>query len=566
MIESLHIVNYALIDNLDISLDSGLTIITGETGAGKSIILEALSLVMGERADYSSMRDKSRKTVVEAVFSLSPDEARRISPFLENEAEVDVFPNQVILRRELSPRGSSRSFINDTPVNLGIMGTVSEMLLDIHSQQLNIQLSTEGFQREVLDSYAGNDNLRQVYKSKYEIYRDALKQYKDTSDMIKRMSAEAAYLGYQLEQLEELNPQPGEQAQLEKQQELLTNAAEIKENLGYVLSRFDGENGEKSISQKLKEANLALSRLGNIYTESDDLVSRLDTVRLEIEDIVETVRQFDNSLTASPEELAAIEDRLSGIYSLEAKHNVDSIEALISLRDKLRHQLEVTSNADDTLANLEAKARKAKKDAVLAGRNLTESREAAAEKLEALIVRTARPLGMHNLDCRIEITPSKLGAEGADNIEFLFSFNKNQQLTTVEKSASGGEISRIMLALKTILAEDASLSTVIFDEIDTGVSGEVALSMARAMKQLSGNTQVIAITHLPQVAAFGDHHLKVYKQDNQETTLTSVKMLDKAEREHELAAMLSGQSGEETAVAAARQLMESAHKQQFKTI
>lgn len=552
MIESLHISNYALIRSIDIDFARGLNIITGETGAGKSIILGALGLIMGERADLRSMREGTQKTVVEAVFDITdhPD----INDKLEA-AQLDTDPTHLILRRELTAKGGSRAFVNDTPVNLQLLREVALELLDIHSQHRNLLLSDHNFQLSVLDALADNSALLDEYRRAYDAYRQALMQYKKTADLLKRSKSEEEYLTFQLNQLDELQLRAGEQAELEHSRELLANTEDIKDRLTAIIGSL---TEPQSVTEALNHACNGLDQLNDVYDDAAEMTERLESAKNEIQDVINTLTGYDARLQADPFALQEVEQRLSSIYSLEAKHHVDSDEALIKLREQLREQLKTISNGDETLADLENAAKQAKKQAVTIARKLSARRQTIATEFVTQLSDRARPLGMSNLRCQVEFATIKLNQTGMDSVEFMFAFNKNQPLMPVGKTASGGEISRVMLALKSVVAERMRLSTLIFDEIDTGVSGDIAGRMGRMMQDLGNDAQVIAITHLPQVAALGERHIKVYKHDDEQSTMTDIRVLDNKERRSELALMLGGNPDDKTALAVAATLLKGA--------
>ena len=550
MIRSLHITNYALIRSIDIDFDAGLNIITGETGAGKSIILSALGLLMGDRADTKAVRDPSAKTVVEAVFDI--DGLTDINAQLRVN-DLDVMGNTLIIRRELTTRGGSRAFINDTPVNLALLRQISEQLLDIHSQHQNLMLTDNGYQLRLLDALSDNAPLLAEYQELYTAYRKALKEYVTTRDAVARVSAEAEFLTFQLEELEALNLKPGEQAQLEKDRDLLANVTDIKAGVSGALESL---TGPEDVTVCISRCMERLASVADYYEDARQLNDRLLSARIEIADILDSIREYDNNLQADPRELESIEDRLGRIYSLEAKHHLDSDTQLIALRERLSKQLDAVNNSEVTLSELENAAKQAKKAAVLKARELTARRTKVAASFAALLKERAMPLGMENLRCEIVLTPTKLAPAGADAVEFMFAFNKNQPLMPVGKTASGGEISRVILAIKSIVADRMHLPTMIFDEIDTGVSGDIAARMGAMMKDISLSSQVITITHLPAVAARGDIHFRVFKHDDERSTLTQIQRLSGEERVTELAQMLSGAASEE-AVAAARALLVS---------
>ena len=552
MIKTLHISNYALIDNIDIEFGEGLNIITGETGAGKSIILGALSALMGARAELKVVRNPEKKTIIEAVFGDEGiDRVNRL--LLEN--DIDACQGECILRREMTSRGGSRAFINDTPVTLQQLQAVSAELLYIHSQHQNLQLAKPEYQLYLLDSLADTDELMQQYTKAYDEYRHSLREYVDTRDMVSRNHSEAEYLSFQLEQLDVLNLKHGEQEELENERELLRNVSKIKMTLVSALDSLGFESNP--VSESIGEAARDMSSLTDVFEDAADLASRLQSARLEIQDIVETISDMDSNINADPARLEMIEERLGEIYSLETKHHVDTDTQLIELRERLRTQLEAINNSDETLARLEEKAKSDKKKAVLIAREISEKRRRAAEIFAGSIRERATPLGMDNIRCEISIVQGKLSRSGIDTVEFLFAFNKNQPLMPVGKTASGGEISRVILAIKSIVAEHTNLPTIIFDEVDSGVSGDIANKMGRLMFDISKRVQVVTITHLPPVAAFGNRHFKVYKKDDENTTHTYIMELSPEERIKELAMMLSGSATDPSALAAAKSLLEA---------
>ena len=548
MIKSLHITNYALIESIDIDFDSRFNIITGETGAGKSIILSALSLLQGERAEMRSVRDPSTKTIVEAVFDIAG--LSDVNPLLEKN-DIDVLGDTCIIRRELTTRGGSRAFINDTPVTLALLREVSGMLLDIHTQHENRMLTDNSYQLRLIDALAGNGDLLAEYRVLYRAYRKALKEYVDTRDAVQRVSAESEYLSFQLSELEALNLVAGEQKQLERDREILANVSEIKAG---VTGALDAITEPEDITVSLARCMERLASISDYYEEATQLSDRLQSVKIELGDILDTIRDYDSGLVADPRELENIEERLGRIYSLETKHHVDSDAELVALRDRLAAQLDAVDNSEFTLGELEKAAKAAKKAAVLKARELTSRRAETAAVFAAQLKERAVPMGMDNMRCEVVLSPVKLGPDGADTVEFMFAFNKNQALMPVGKTASGGEISRVVLAIKSIVADRMRMPTMIFDEIDTGVSGDISARMATLMKQISADSQVITITHLPTVAARGNVHFKVFKHDDDSSTVTRILRLTDEERVSELAQMLSG-STTETALAAARALI-----------
>ncbi|MCC8118944.1 MAG: DNA repair protein RecN [Bacteroidales bacterium] len=551
MIKKLHISNYALITNIDIDFRDGLNIITGETGAGKSIILGALSLLLGGRAEMKAIRDTNKKSVIEATFeTVGFDLLKPI--FADN--DIDWEEQECILRRELMPSGRSRAFINDTPVNLQVLRDVAIHLVDIHSQHQNLLLADPAYQLSIIDCLAQNKELLEKYHDAYVQYRAALKRFTDTRDMIQRNQAEADFISFQLQELREVNLVPGEQEQLERDRDIMSNMTQIKELLADALNALS--QSDNNALSRLDEASNSLHRLSDVLDDADSLADRLESARLEIKDIAESLADYDDDMNADPRALDDMELRLSRIYSLETKHHVDTSDQLIELRDKLASQLNAINNADESLAQLQAEAKAAKRAASLLAKELSERRLNVAGAFAEELRQRAVPLGMKNLRCEVTIAQGKLSPTGIDSVDFKFAFNKNQPLMSVGTSASGGEISRLILSIKLVVAEKMQLPTIIFDEVDTGVSGDVAVRMGSLMAQISQSSQVIAITHLPQVACQGATHFKVYKEDDETSTNTHIRELSAEERVSELALMLSGNPDDPAARSAAASLLE----------
>ncbi|MDE5970051.1 MAG: DNA repair protein RecN [Muribaculaceae bacterium] len=552
MIESLHISNYALIDRVDIDFEPGLNIITGETGAGKSIMLGALSLLMGERADSRVVTDLESKSVIEASFSVK-NRPELQQYFLENDIEWD--DAQCILRREILPNGRSRAFINDSPVNLDKLKYVALTLVDIHSQHQNLLLASPPYQLRILDVLAGNGQRLEEYEKRYQAFRKAVKEFVAMRREIEKANADEEFTRYQLEKIERLNLLPGEQEELERERELMANMTDVKQSLDAITDSL--LNANPSALSLLKEAIQCAGQLSGVIEEADSLVDRLEAARVEIRDIADTFADYESELNADPARLQEVEQRLNDIYELERLHHVNTSDQLIEIANTLRTQIKTIDDADETLKRLEAKARHAKAYALEMAREISEARHAEAITFANILRERALPLGMKNLNVVIQVTDADMSSTGIDAVEFLFAFNKNQTPLPVGKTASGGEISRIMLSIKSIVADKMELPSIIFDEVDTGVSGDVANRMGELMKLISDNIQVIAITHLPQVAAKGNAHFKVYKEDNDQSTNTHISRLDEKGREVELAIMLSGSPDDPAALAAARSIINS---------
>lgn len=553
MLNSLHISNYALIDNIDIRFHAGLNIITGETGGGKSIILGALSLLLGERADLRSIGNSERKSVIEAEFDIKDNVALR-NYCRENDIEAD--DDVMIMRREISPTGRSRSFINDTPVRLEDMKEVGLRLVDIHSQHQNQLLSSPDFQLRIIDSLAENGKSLNEFSELYSSYKTALHKLKATKSAIAKDRENADFMQFQLQRLDELDLQPGEADTLEAEREQIAEAADARERFNEVLIALSA--GETNALSLLSDATGALENILVHLPVEAEVKERLDNMMTELADIADTVEEAASAFPADlSSDLEAIERRLRRIEDVKDRQGVASADELIQVRTRLQSRLQRLEDSEGILKELEQEARKAKKLAVEQAARITAARKRAAEEFAAVLRETAMPLGMKNLVCEIAVEPTDMSATGADNIEFRFAFNKNQVPVAVGSVASGGEISRMMLSIKSIIAHRMSLPTVIFDEVDTGVSGDVADRMGRMMRDIGENIQVITITHLPQVAAKGEHHFKVFKHDTDTSTVTHIKELSRAERTDELALMLSGDSTNPASRAAAEELLAS---------
>lgn len=551
MLQTLSISNYALIDRVEIDFTAGFNVITGETGAGKSIMLGALSLLLGGRADTRTVADPSRKSVIEADFLLESDYPGLRALCVENDIDWD--GKHCLLRREISAAGGrSRAFVNDSPVALSRLRDVALHLIDIHSQHQNQLLAQPSFQLDVIDALAGNAGPLEEYRRRYEAFKAAVKRLKVTQKKLELSRENEEYTRYQLARIDELNLSPGEQQELERQREVATNISSLKSGLRRVIAALSDDNDEGVIS-RLHEAEAASASVVSLLGE--EVTSRLESARIEIEDILSTFTAADEDLQSDPRLLEEIEQRLSAIYDLQRRHKVETVEELIAIAESLRSRLTVIDNGDEEVSRLRAEARRLRALALEQAALLSEARHEAASQLRDELLRVARPLGMKNLDVDIRVSPADISSTGTDHVDFLFSFNKNQPLTTVAGVASGGEISRLMLSVKTIIASHMRLPSIIFDEIDTGVSGEVAGRMGAMMRQMASDIQVIAITHLPTVAAKGASHFKVYKYDDETSTHTAIRRLSDDERIDELAMMLSGDSAGAEARAAAASLM-----------
>ena len=553
MIKLLHISNYALIDRLEIGFDDGLTIITGETGAGKSIILGALSLILGERADTKAIRDTSTKTVVEATFDIT---GYHMEPFFK-ENDIDWDEKECIVRRELSPSGRSRAFINDSPVALSLLRELATRLLDIHSQHSNMLLSHPTFQLSILDSIAGNTTLLESYHSAYQQYREAVKRLDETEREMEQLRRNEDYIRFQVNQLQEMQLKPNEDQELEAQQNKLSNITGLKEALWNVSNLLDGEDG--SILQHLSTVAQRLTEAEGNLEDIKGMAERVGGAIIDLKDIARSVDATMESLNDDPAELNRVEERLSEIYSLMHKHNAGDVNELIAIERDYAMQLTEIEHNDDIIEQLKAEVQSHKSSAMNIAAQLSDKRQQAAKRFGKELLAMATPLGMKNIAFDVDFSKTDLMLHGTDAVEFMMAFNKNQKPMPVKDTASGGEISRVMLCIKTIIAHHMRLPSIIFDEVDTGVSGDVANKIGEMMAEIARNIQVIAITHLPQVAANGDHHLRVFKTDTDVETLTRVETLDDEEHVMEIARMLSGKGLNQAAIENAKSLIK--HKQ-----
>lgn len=550
MLISLQIENYALIDHLEFNPVKGLTVITGETGAGKSIIMGALSLILGQRADAKAVRTGSTKCVIEATFDISAYHLE--SFFSENDIEYDA--SATIIRREIYATGKSRAFVNDVPVQLATLKSLGDFLIDIHSQHQNLLIGKDTFQQEALDTLAGNSSQLTSYRAKYSQLMALRKRIAEMKEEAAQNAKDADYIRFQFTKLDEANLQEGEQEELEEEQELLSHAEEIKGGLSQIGDCLDGE-GESVVSM-LKQMRDKANSLVSVYPQLSEIAERLNSDYIDIKDIAEEVIDKAESVNFDPERFEWVEERLSTLYSLQKKHGCENVAELIALRDQLGEKMLHIDNSDDEIAELEATEKKLTAETKKLADALTETRKKAAASFEKELTAKVAYLGMPNVRFKVEISLLKnFSSTGQDEIKFMFSANKNQPLKPAGEVASGGEISRLMLSIKSLIASAKTLPTIIFDEIDTGVSGDIADRMGEVMKSMSGHLQVITITHLPQVAGKGDGHFKVYKQDSESDTTTHIIQLSTDERINEIARMLSGSKITEEAINNAKTLI-----------
>lgn len=550
MLKHLYIKNYALIDVLDIDFATGFSVITGETGAGKSIILGAIGLLLGQRADSKAVKTNTQKCTIEARFDISRYGLK--AWFEDNDLDCD--EDECIIRRELTAAGKSRAFINDTPTSLQLMRELGEMLVDVHSQHQNLLLQKEDFQVNVLDIIADNGKQKEAYSKAFAAYRKAENDLKTMREQISLTRENEEFMRFQLNELANADLKEDEQEALEQEQEAATHTEDIKTILFETNTILNDENSGALAALYL--ANQKLESAARLYPAIKDLSERMSSSFIELKDIAQETEAVAEDIDFNPERLAFINERLDTIYSLQHKFHKNTIAELIEEQRNLQEAIDNIDNSDTALADLEAATEKALLDAKAKADKLTETRQKTTAKVEKAIRGSLEALGMPNVEFKIEITKDELSAKGQDRVAFLFSANKGMAPRPVAQVASGGEIARLMLSLKALISGAVKLPTIIFDEIDTGVSGRVAEKMADIMRQMgNADRQVISITHLPQIAALGTHHYKVEKHDTQEGTTSVMRQLADEERINEIAQMLSGSDITEAARTNAKALL-----------
>ncbi|MBR1469602.1 MAG: DNA repair protein RecN [Prevotella sp.] len=552
MLKQLYIKNFTLIDELNVEFPSGFSVITGETGAGKSIILGAVSLLLGNRADTKQVKAGEQRCVVEAHFDIS---RYQLEPFFE-ENDIDYDAQDCIVRREVNANGKSRAFINDTPVSATLMRELGEQLVDIHSQHQNLLVSKEDFQRSVVDIIAADKPILDDYQQKYREFRTAEKAYEDFKEEIARNAQSTDFMQFQLSELTDAKLQENEQERLEQQRDTMSHAEEIKSSLYEAETLLSAdENGIVAATQK---AARLLQELTRFYPVAGELAERLNSCHIELKDIAGEVEKELENIDFDPRQLEIIHQRLDLLYSLQQKHQVDSVAELIAIRDELSRKIGHIENSDEELEKLRKEADALKQECLKKAKKLTSVRSKAAAQVEKEVENRLVALGIPNVRFKVELTEKPLSADGADKIIFLFSANKGTPMQPVSEVASGGEIARVMLSLKAIISGAVKLPTIIFDEIDTGVSGRVAEKMAQIMREMGDNDrQVISITHLPQIAASGTAHYRVSKAETSTGTQTKMARLSPEERINEIAQMLSGSEVTNEAIANAKQLLKA---------
>ncbi len=552
MLKSLTIQNYALINSLNIEWGEGFTTITGETGAGKSILLGALSLLVGQRADTDILLDKSRKCIVEATFDISP---YNLESFFEQN-EID-YNSHSIIRREILETGRSRAFINDTPVNLNTLKELGEKIIDIHSQHQNSYLTDWVFQIKILDIIAGNQDILRQYRESFRRFHELKKEFNELITLSEKGQQELDYIQHQFNELEQANIKHGEQHELETEIKVLSNAEEIKLYLKNVSDIFNAD--EQGTLLQIKEASYNLGKIKNLLPHSESLFQRIEALYIEARDIADEIEKLQDSIELDPEKLENTRQRLDQIYFLCQKHRVQDADALIDLQKKLEEKLKNIHSYADTIEKVQLALNQETSRLKQLAQQLHEARKSIVPSFEQEVVQLLQQLGMPNATFNVAFEQlPEFHTTGLDAVTFLFSANKQIPPQDISRVASGGELSRVMLALKSVIAKSLAMPTIIFDEIDTGVSGEIADKMGQIMKKMSEHMQVISITHLPQVAAKGKNHYLVFKIDSEKGTHTQIKWLNPEERIIEIAKMLSGKEISNAAISNAKVLLANA--------
>lgn len=553
MLLRLKISNYALISESEINFDSGLTVITGETGAGKSILMGALSIVLGARADSSVIKQGEKKTVVEAEFDVKNYNLKWF--FDQNDLDYD---DTVLIRREVLDTGKSRAFINDTPVNINTLKDLGLFLTDIHSQHQTLLIANNGFQMSIVDAFAANKDLLDKYKKLYQQYQQKTAQLANLEKDAESSRKESEYLHFRFDELHKADLQPDEQQQLEEELEMLTHNEDIKNAISQSSNLIISAEDD-TIIQKLKEAQNALAHISSYFPKAAELNSRIESTYIELNDIGRELQSLDDNTEFSPERIETINQRLTLLYNLQKKNGVKSVEELIAIRDEFKQKLNLIDNSDEIISELKEELEKLEYQVSLVAQDLSENRRNAVKGLSEEVVSLLASVGIPDAQFDVQFfTCDEFLPDGNDMIKFMFSANKNVAMQDLSKTASGGELSRLMLCLKYILSKSVKLPTIIFDEIDTGISGDIAGKTGTMFKRIAEFMQVICITHLPQVAAKGDHHFKVYKHEENGIVRSDIRPLSPKERVDEIAAMLSGETVTQAALKNAEELLKTA--------
>lgn len=551
MLKHLSIQNYALIDKLEVELSDGLTIITGETGAGKSILLGALGLIAGSRADTQALQDKTKKCIIEASFNIKGYSLKEF--FEANELDHEVLTT---IRREINPEGKSRAFINDTPVTLNQLKELGEQLIDIHSQHQTLSLNGTEFQLSVVDAFAKHESLLEDYRSDFKTFRQLEKQLNELIEKEAQAKKDLDYFQFQFNELEDAGLKADEQVSMEQELETLNNAEDIKSNLSK--AAFSMSAGEQNLLSSLAEIKTLLASMAKFKPEINELSTRINSSYIEMKDIANELEVLEQEIVYDPKRIELLTGKLDAIYRLQQKHQVKSISELITIKDELSNKLLDFSSLETEIEKTKASLEKINKEISAKAKTLSENRKKVIPKIEKEIASLLSSLAMPNALLKVDqVSANSLSVNGADDITFLFSANKGSDLKELKKVASGGELSRLMLSIKSLVAKLTALPTIIFDEIDTGVSGDVADKVGSIMNTMSEKMQVITITHLPQIASKGNSHLFVYKEDKNNRTFSNIKQLSSSERVDEIAKMLSTGNPTAAAISNAKELLKN---------
>ncbi|SFO73611.1 DNA repair protein RecN [Prevotella sp. tf2-5] len=550
MLQQLYIKNFTLIDELNIELHPGFSVITGETGAGKSIILGAIGLLLGQRADSKTIKQGADRCVIEAHFNLS---RYQLEPFFTDN-DIDYDASDCIIRRELTAAGKSRAFINDTPVSLALLKELGDMLVDVHSQHQNLLLGKQDFQLEVVDTLAKDQDALTAYQQTYAAYHDKQRQLRELQEEMERNRHNLDFLQFQYEELANAQLVEDEQEEMEQQRETMTHSEDIKTALYETQQHLSAD--EQGVLSLLRKSLSAIKTITKVYPASEEWTERMESCQIELKDIVQDVEARLDAIDFDPAELERINQRLDKLYDLQKKYHVDTVAALIQQRDELKRQLSQIENSDETLSTLQEELDKLRKNCLRQAEELTKYRQKTAKEIERQMHERLVPLGMPNVRFEVKVNKTDLHKNGQDDIAFLFSANTSSPLQPIAQVASGGEIARVMLSLKAMISGAVKLPTIIFDEIDTGVSGKIAERMAEIMQEMGANDrQVISITHLPQIAALGTTHYRVSKEETAKGTVSQMRLLSDEERIHEIAQMLSGSDITAAAIQNAKELL-----------
>ncbi|MDE5421205.1 DNA repair protein RecN [Ancylomarina sp. DW003] len=549
MLQSLAIQNYTLINQIEIDFKSGFSIITGETGSGKSILLGALGLVLGQRPETNILKDKTLKCVIEANFNISKYKLQKFFDDAEMEYE-----EETILRREILPNGKTRGFVNDSPVSIKLLKELGYKLIDIHSQNQNLSLGDPEYQMGIVDTYAQNFSLLDDYQKQFENYQDIKKELRNQEEIARKEKSDLDYYQFQLQQLMDANLVEGEQVEMESELETLNHAEEIKTNL-FKASNLLSE-GEVAIISQLKEARSAIAQVQTVFSEGDEFYQRFESSCIELQDLASELERSYEAMEFDPARINFLNEKLDSIYGLQQKHRVDSVEELIQVREDLDNKVQKISSSDELIEELKLKLENQENKLAKASDKLSKSRGVVIPKIEKSLESQLVQLGMSHAKIKFEQSiAEEYQYLGRDLIRILFSANKNGQPEEISKVASGGEVSRLMLSIKSLISASTALPSIVFDEIDTGVSGEIADKMGVVMRDMAENIQVISITHLPQIAGKGNYHYKVYKADDELETYSNIVLLDNESRIEELAKMLSGSDMTQAAMENAKVLL-----------